>query len=133
MRLAYRRDAWAYMEGERREKDGTSGHGISVYSPDTHTIPLFHSPLKKDESAGEEVPMKDEAVLKCPVVGDHQFRWGQNHLMMRYFYTKRSACQKCHECKRRAEKCPLGDNMQMSVGDDKIVPHPFHIKDDNKQ
>ena len=60
MRLAYRRDARAYMEGERREKDGTSGHGISVYSPDTHTIPHFHSPLEKVESAEEECPCEDD-------------------------------------------------------------------------
>ena len=64
MRWTCRRDEEAYMERKSGRKDGTSGHGRSVYSPDTHTIPHVHSPLKKVESAEEECPCKndDEAV-----------------------------------------------------------------------
>ena len=29
-------------------------------------------------------------------VGEHQFRWGLNHLMMRYFDENDTACRKCH-------------------------------------
>ena len=47
MRSTCRRDEEAYMERKSGRKDGTSGHGRSVYSPDTHTIPHFHSPLKR--------------------------------------------------------------------------------------
>ena len=47
MRSARRRGEEAYMGRESGRKDGTSGHGRSVYSPDTHTIPHFSLTFEK--------------------------------------------------------------------------------------
>ena len=60
MRSTCRRDEEAYMERKSGRKDGTSGHGRSVYSRVHILFLIFHSPLKKVESAEEECPCEDD-------------------------------------------------------------------------